>query len=71
KKIEDIENFIHEGVYQVDKQKQEGFISSILYDDEDNMQTIGVKLLTQTKHIPTLENLASREELKDSIDVAD
>ncbi|CAI8584167.1 unnamed protein product [Vicia faba] len=87
KKIEDIENFIHEGVYQVDKQKQEGFISNILCDDEvllkpelllftcgrcedDNMQTIGVKLLTQTKHIPTLENLASQEELKDSIDVA-
>ncbi|CAK8563285.1 unnamed protein product [Lathyrus sativus] len=34
KKREDIENFINEGVYQVDKLKEEGFISSILYDDE-------------------------------------
>ncbi|KAK2411468.1 serine protease SPPA, chloroplastic [Trifolium repens] len=34
KKREDIENFINEGVYQVDRLKEEGFISSILYDDE-------------------------------------
>ncbi|WJX91418.1 hypothetical protein P8452_73199 [Trifolium repens] len=30
----DVDNFINEGVYQVDKLKEEGFISSILYDDE-------------------------------------
>ncbi|KEH32069.1 signal peptide peptidase A (SppA) 36 kDa type protein [Medicago truncatula] len=30
----DIENFINEGVYQVDRLKEEGFITSILYDDE-------------------------------------
>ncbi|RDX74742.1 Serine protease SPPA, chloroplastic, partial [Mucuna pruriens] len=34
KKREDIENFINEGVYQVEKLKEEGFISDILYDDE-------------------------------------
>ncbi|XP_027192880.1 serine protease SPPA, chloroplastic-like isoform X2 [Cicer arietinum] len=34
KKRNDIENFINEGVYQVDRLKEEGFISSILYDDE-------------------------------------
>ncbi|KAG5066615.1 hypothetical protein JHK86_010346 [Glycine max] len=31
---EDIENFINEGVYQVDKLKEEGLISNINYDDE-------------------------------------
>ncbi|KAI4335855.1 hypothetical protein L6164_014460 [Bauhinia variegata] len=34
KKREDIENFINEGVYQVDKLKEEGFITNIIYDDE-------------------------------------
>ncbi|GAU35230.1 hypothetical protein TSUD_205060 [Trifolium subterraneum] len=34
KKREDIDNFINEGVYQIDKLKKEGFISNILYDDE-------------------------------------
>ncbi|KAK2411466.1 serine protease SPPA, chloroplastic [Trifolium repens] len=34
KKREDIENFVNEGVYQVDRLKEEGFITSILYDDE-------------------------------------
>ncbi|MED6183919.1 hypothetical protein PIB30_042469 [Stylosanthes scabra] len=34
KKREDIENFINEGVYQVDKLKEEGLISNIIYDDE-------------------------------------
>ncbi|KAF7806300.1 serine protease SPPA, chloroplastic-like [Senna tora] len=31
---EDIENFINEGVYQVDKLKEVGFITNITYDDE-------------------------------------
>ncbi|KAJ1428125.1 Peptidase S49 [Sesbania bispinosa] len=31
---EDIENFINEGVYQVDKLKEEGLISNVIYDDE-------------------------------------
>ncbi|XP_061347679.1 serine protease SPPA, chloroplastic-like [Gastrolobium bilobum] len=34
KKREDIENFINEGVYQVDKLKEEGLISNVIYDDE-------------------------------------
>ncbi|XP_054791272.1 serine protease SPPA, chloroplastic-like [Prosopis cineraria] len=34
KKREDIENFINEGVYQVDKLKEEGFVTDIIYDDE-------------------------------------
>ena len=34
KKREDIEKCINEGVYQVDRLKEEGFITSILYDDE-------------------------------------
>ncbi|MCI10185.1 protease 4-like, partial [Trifolium medium] len=34
KKREDIDNFMNEGVYQIDKLKEEGFISNILYDDE-------------------------------------
>ncbi|XP_057420423.1 serine protease SPPA, chloroplastic-like [Lotus japonicus] len=34
KKREDIEKFINEGVYQLDRLKEEGFISNIIYDDE-------------------------------------
>ncbi|XP_020226977.1 serine protease SPPA, chloroplastic [Cajanus cajan] len=34
KKREDIENFINEGVYQVERLKEDGFISDIMYDDE-------------------------------------
>ncbi|MCI37072.1 protease 4-like, partial [Trifolium medium] len=34
KKREEVENFINEGVYHVDKLKEEGFISSLVYDDE-------------------------------------
>ncbi|XP_027344924.1 serine protease SPPA, chloroplastic-like isoform X1 [Abrus precatorius] len=34
KRKEDIVNFINEGVYQVDKLKEEGLISNIVYDDE-------------------------------------
>ncbi|XP_028234119.1 serine protease SPPA, chloroplastic-like [Glycine soja] len=34
KKREDIENFINKGVYQVERLKEEGFISDIIYDDK-------------------------------------
>ncbi|XP_057439776.1 serine protease SPPA, chloroplastic-like [Lotus japonicus] len=34
KRREDIESFINEGVYQVDKLKEEGLISNVIYDDE-------------------------------------
>ncbi|KAK7411295.1 hypothetical protein VNO78_02728 [Psophocarpus tetragonolobus] len=43
---EDIEKFINEGVYQVDKLKEEGLISNIIYDDEINAmlkERLGVK----------------------------
>lgn len=31
---EDLENFINEGVYKVERLKEEGWITNILYDDE-------------------------------------
>ncbi|XP_048329608.2 serine protease SPPA, chloroplastic [Ziziphus jujuba] len=34
KKREDIENFINAGVYQIDKLKEDGWITNIQYDDE-------------------------------------
>lgn len=34
RKCEEIEDFINSGVYQVDRLKEEGWITNILYDDE-------------------------------------
>lgn len=34
KKKEDVENFINEGVHQVERMKDEGFITDIKYEDE-------------------------------------
>ena len=34
KKREDIENFINEGVFQVERLKEDGWITKIKYDDE-------------------------------------
>ncbi|RHN57161.1 putative peptidase S49, ClpP/crotonase-like domain-containing protein [Medicago truncatula] len=34
KKREEVQNFINEGVYRLDKLKEEGFISSLVYDDD-------------------------------------
>lgn len=34
KKREEIENFISEGVYQIDRLKEDGWITDIKYDDE-------------------------------------
>ncbi|KAL5725642.1 hypothetical protein ACHQM5_008766 [Ranunculus cassubicifolius] len=34
KKIEEVENFINEGVYQIERLKDGGWITNILYDDE-------------------------------------
>ena len=34
KEREAIENFINTGVYQVERLKEEGWITNILYDDE-------------------------------------
>ncbi|CAI8610172.1 unnamed protein product [Vicia faba] len=55
KKREDIENFINEGVYQVDKLKEEGFISCILYDDEV-MTKLKERLRVKTdKNLPVVD----------------
>ncbi|KAI9117552.1 hypothetical protein K1719_011718 [Acacia pycnantha] len=50
-KREDIENFINEGVYQVDKLKEEGFITNIIYDDEV------ISMLKERLGVETDENL--------------
>lgn len=34
KERDNIENFINEGVYQVEKLKEDGWITNIMYDDE-------------------------------------
>jgi len=34
KKIEDMKNFINEGVYKVERLKEEGLITNMHYDDE-------------------------------------
>lgn len=34
KKREDVENFINEGIYKVEKLKEEGLITNIHYDDQ-------------------------------------
>lgn len=52
---EDIENFINEGVYQVDKLKEEGLISNLMYDDEVTdmlKERLGVKT---DKKLPTVD----------------
>ena len=49
KKREEVENLVNEGVYQVDKLKNEGFISSLVHDDDDVItllkERLGVKSL--------------------------
>ncbi|KAK7281700.1 hypothetical protein RIF29_09910 [Crotalaria pallida] len=55
KSKEDIENFINEGIYQVDKLKEEGFISNIMYDDEVTAllkERLGVKT---ENNLPTVD----------------
>lgn len=34
KKKEEIENFINEGVYEIERLKEDGWITDIKYDDE-------------------------------------
>ncbi|KAK4409562.1 Serine protease SPPA, chloroplastic [Sesamum angolense] len=54
KKKEDIENFINEGVYQVERMKQEGLITDIKYDDEV-MCLLRKRLgIPNTKRLPTV-----------------
>ncbi|MCH96390.1 serine protease SPPA chloroplastic-like [Trifolium medium] len=52
---EDIENFINEGVYEVDKLKEEGLISNVIYDDEVTAmlkERLGVKA---EEKLPTVD----------------
>ncbi|CAN1296974.1 Serine protease SPPA, chloroplastic [Linum perenne] len=54
-KREDLENFISEGVYQVDRLKDDGLITDILYDDEVKSllkERLGVK---KEKDLPTVD----------------
>ncbi|KAK7388818.1 hypothetical protein VNO78_23645 [Psophocarpus tetragonolobus] len=56
KKREDIENFINEGVYQVERLKEEGFISDIIYDDEV-IARLKKRLQVKTdKNLPMVDN---------------
>ncbi|KAF5934040.1 hypothetical protein HYC85_030211 [Camellia sinensis] len=55
KKIEDIENFINEGVYQVERLKEDGWITNIKYDDEI-MSKLKERLGIQNdKNLPTVD----------------
>ncbi|XP_027331185.1 serine protease SPPA, chloroplastic-like [Abrus precatorius] len=54
KKREDIENFINEGAYQVDRLKEEGFISDIIYDDEV-IARLKERLQVKNKNLPMVD----------------
>ncbi|KAK4426913.1 Serine protease SPPA, chloroplastic [Sesamum alatum] len=55
KKKEDIENFIDEGVYEVERLKEDGWITDIKYDDEV-MSLLKERLATpSTKNLPTVD----------------
>ncbi|KAL0431078.1 UNVERIFIED_CONTAM: Serine protease SPPA, chloroplastic [Sesamum radiatum] len=63
KKKEDIENFINEGVYQVERMKEEGLITDIKYDDEV-MCLLRKRLgIPDTKRLPTVGHRADEAEL--------
>ncbi|KAH6824242.1 signal peptide peptidase [Perilla frutescens var. hirtella] len=54
KKREDLENFINEGVHQVERMKEEGLITDIKYEDEV-MALLGSRLgIPSTKLLPTV-----------------
>ncbi|KAK4479295.1 hypothetical protein RD792_014806 [Penstemon davidsonii] len=54
KKKEDIENFINEGVYKVERLKEDGWITDIKYDDEV-ISMLRTRLgLPNTKLLPTV-----------------
>ncbi|XP_057722923.1 serine protease SPPA, chloroplastic-like [Arachis stenosperma] len=55
KKREDIENFINEGVYDVDRLKEKGYISDVIYEDEimaKLRKRLGVKI---NKNLPMVD----------------
>ncbi|RHN54567.1 putative ClpP/crotonase-like domain-containing protein [Medicago truncatula] len=53
KRREEVENFINEGVYQVDKLKNEGFISSLVHDDHEVINLLK-KRLGGVKSLPMI-----------------
>uniref|UniRef100_A0A0R0FJA9 Peptidase S49 domain-containing protein n=1 Tax=Glycine max TaxID=3847 RepID=A0A0R0FJA9_SOYBN len=56
KKREDIENFINKGVYQVERLKEEGFLTDIIYDDEV-ITRLKERLQVKTdKNLPMVDN---------------
>ncbi|KAL7114772.1 hypothetical protein ACP275_04G142200 [Erythranthe tilingii] len=54
KKKEDIEKFINEGVYQVEKMKEEGLITDVKYDDEVISMLRARLGISSTKILPTV-----------------
>ncbi|CAA0832408.1 Serine protease SPPA- chloroplastic [Striga hermonthica] len=55
KEKEDVENFINEGVYQVERLKQEGWITDIKYDDEV-LSLLKERLgIASDKNLPTVD----------------
>ncbi|GFZ12186.1 signal peptide peptidase [Actinidia rufa] len=55
KKREDIENFINEGVFQVEKLKEDGWITNIKYDDEVTLELKERLGLQKDKNLPTVD----------------
>ncbi|KAL5146619.1 Serine protease SPPA, chloroplastic [Glycine soja] len=63
---EDIENFINEGVYQVDKLKEEGLISNINYDDESQLSVSSSGIIAE-KFIEKIRTVRESKEFKAAI----
>ncbi|KAL8124024.1 hypothetical protein AgCh_011869 [Apium graveolens] len=55
KKREEIENFISEGIYQIDRLKEEGWITDIKYDDEVTSMLKERMGLKEDKKLPTVD----------------
>ncbi|KAK9278401.1 hypothetical protein L1049_027966 [Liquidambar formosana] len=55
KKREDIENFINEGVYEVERLKEEGWITNICYDDEVILKLKERLGLQKDKNLPMVD----------------
>lgn len=55
KKREDIESFINEGVYQIDRLKEDGWITDIKYDDEITSMLKERLGLLKDKNLPTVD----------------
>nr|XP_043605865.1 serine protease SPPA, chloroplastic [Erigeron canadensis] len=55
KKKEDIESFINEGVYQIDKLKEDGWITDIKYDDEVTSMLKTKLGIAEEKKLPVVD----------------